>query len=389
MIHPITENFSEFTRRAWKTSSQQKTLLDQINQIDENSANSLVHQLNQVEWEVSALKTFTVFTALKALLQGSLQPSQIFTFYQFKNADEIAPSQLKMVEIFFKNIPSQFALNLIKEVVPEEIDPQAFAHQLALKPLSERRFFLIPDLDEDSNGCSITKSLMEQAGFNVFGQLTLNQKVYQMVPSFGMIETLAEMIGEVKPNPVLGLSSEEDMRLNFQRGIRDIAIETEETPLPKEADERPANKIQFTKHDIYHLMNHLNMPKKHQQGWLKVIDILDEIKGMGETALQKMILRVLDCEYYRANAIPDLKPSVYFWLVLGSIINEQPLARSTKEQIADILLQKILHASFPIPSKYIFAKTSIPYPGLSLLRNRVLKLKLSSLCQVPSSPAKT
>lgn len=381
MIKPFTQDssFYDFTRRVWNTPDQQRELLAAVDNVPEPLCDELAVGLNQEEWNETTLKTATLFTALKALIQKKLNPSQIFTLYQFKNGVEISEGEIKIVNLFFKKIASQFAENCLIDTLPEGFDIQAFFNEMKFKPLSEQRFFLIPEFaPPDEKPRTISQFLFVQADFNIFGRLTFNKVAYQMIPSFGMIEAYAKIRGSVIPIPTLGLSSREDIRSNFEKGMQDIAIATEMSPLPPLADEKPANKIEFPKHDIYHLENHLAMPVNHGKAFVIVLHILPTLKNVIHPDIIEAIMdRITDCEYYRPNAIPNMHPSTYFWLVLGSVVNEQPLTQAEKNHIIDTLLVNMDHmwrSDLRISFKRIFGKVSLPYPGLLLLRNRVRAL---------------
>ncbi len=145
---------------------------------------------------------------------------------------------------------------------------EKFLKEMKKLPPSEQQFFIVPDIQKTVDKTTISQAIQE-LGINVFSRVGNDMR---MIPSLGMMQTFLKVkFGNqaVKINPVLGLSSIEQMK---QVAHRDMALAFPGVTLPEEADSYPAPWYDFTYHDFYHAIIVSGMPLTLRS---KMIDIAD------------------------------------------------------------------------------------------------------------------
>ncbi len=209
----------------------------------------------------------------------------LFALLAFQNnlLDEIAFSTLLLywsavqchgkqkVETYFLNDNDDETLEILRESLfldvgvlkDDEID--SFIEEFKKLPPSEQRFFLVPD---------IANTIVDpiEASFRIFGRSPWRDKY--MVPSLGMMQAYLRLKYKypVKINPVIGLSSLADIRLNGLNGTRDMGLHFPYVYLPSEADTFLALWYLFAKHDFYHAALVSSIPDEHRKFYIYMSD---------------------------------------------------------------------------------------------------------------------
>jgi hypothetical protein len=111
--------------------------------------------------------------------------------------------------------------------------------------------------------------------FNIFTK----PKKGRMIPSLGLMQTFLNVKFEdaVTINPVLGLSSMEDIRENGITSTRDMALRFPGVHLPDDADGDAAPGFSFTFHDFYHAYIASSLGNDFRCLFIKIGDIANEV----------------------------------------------------------------------------------------------------------------
>ena len=114
----------------------------------------------------------------------------------------------------------------------------------------------------------------------------------EMIPSITMIQAFIDSAyGEEahRINPVIGISSTDDLRLGGISCYRDYAIPLPDVPLPKIADYFPAPNIAaFQKHDRYHLERASLLTNADKDLYIAIGDALQEQKKRYKSAISEL-----------------------------------------------------------------------------------------------------
>ena len=114
----------------------------------------------------------------------------------------------------------------------------------------------------------------------------------EMIPSITMIQAFIDSAyGEEahRINPVIGVSSTDDLRLGGIGCYRDYAIPLPDIPLPKIADYLPAPNIAaFQKHDRYHLERASLLTNADKDLYIAIGDALQEQKKRYKSVISKL-----------------------------------------------------------------------------------------------------
>ena len=275
-----------------------------------------------------------------------------------------------------------------------------FFNLMRQKPVSEHRFFVIPNRapPEDRKGepASLSDALYE-LGFEVFSNMP-NKK--WMVPSFGMMEAFSTVYarhGEIKIEPVIGFSTLRQIVNGMKMRIRDFAFELEDKTI--EFDGLEGRSIEGPAHDFHHHLHHLLLPTGFLEAFGEIASyLLDECEGAEEATkawMIQLIQGIADVESFEFrkddpgtfNFLPNR--SSIFWFLLGRIIDEnsQELPSSFKTPSFKLLIAHLFSKrnewikTFNIDVNDIPAtqeclrKNEIDSPTLSLLADLILSCK--------------
>lgn len=228
-------------------------------------------------------------------------------------------------------------------------------------PASEQQFFVTPNL----RTFTIVKVLRDYINFTVSGEISGNRR---LIFSCGMMQAYlqAKFPSSIKLNPVLGISSTDDIRSHGLKGERDIGV-----PYPgdllSDADGFSAPLDHFTQHDFYHAVLVSPIPPAERKFLIYTGDIVknyfeekfahfskqfslrfsknimttiyqyfDEEAMIGEKIFGQFI--DLECPTYKPDvpaAIKKLDLATKYWIeVAGNFVSHRvKLTKVTQEEI--------------------------------------------------------
>lgn len=181
---------------------------------------------------------------------------------------ELIGSQMSEEE--FKSFFNQIQNSSSTDIADDELDE--FYQEMKKLPASEQRFFLISHADEEKNSVA---DRLEALRFYVFGRVD-NRR---MIPSLGMMQAYLKVKFKKQAceiNPVIGLSSLEDIKKNGRSNQRDMAIPFPQVKLPEEADSFHAPFYLFPYHDFYHAFMASTLPTNHRELMVNIGEELDQ-----------------------------------------------------------------------------------------------------------------
>lgn len=402
--YPNYPAFHNLVKRRWNTERKEMKLLSLV---EAHRGYDLAPFLNQYEWNPVILSKVHPYTALKNILFGQITAIQMATLFQFKNANNQAKGDLETVNLFIEGRVSQIAKSMIQSTLYmnkeksfmhlNDAELNFFFNLMRQKPVSEQRFFVIPNRapPEDRKGApaSLSDALYE-LGFEVFSNMP-NKK--WMVPSFGMMEAFGAVYarhGEIKIEPVIGFSSLRQIVNGMKLRIRDFAFELEDKTI--EFDGLEGRSIEGPAHDFHHYLHHLLLPSGFLEAFGEIASfLLDESEGAEETTkawMIQLIQGIADIESFEfrkddpgtLNFLPNR--SSIFWFLLGRIFDEnsQELPSSFKTPNFKLLIAHLFSKrnewikTFNIDVNDIPAtqeclrKNEIDSPTLSLLADLIL-----------------
>lgn len=163
-----------------------------------------------------------------------------------------------------------------------------------------------------------------------------------IIPSVGIMQALLYALkGDeaVKINPVLGISSLEDVRKNGLEDISDLAIPFPDAPLPETADGHKASKLDYVYHYFYHAVLRTFMGKNLRRDAIKLADLIEPMrkkKGIG-----RLWFSCLDMEY--ALCRPDVTSGFgeipLFWMNVANDLGRLNIPENNKK----LVMKKIVH----------------------------------------------
>lgn len=185
----------------------------------------------------------------------------------------------------------------------EQIDT-LFA-KLQTLPASEQQIFIILDVQgiikkgESPINKTISQHILYGQRLNVFNRLLEEETALRMIPSVGLMQAFIDVIGgenAVKINPVIGLSSLDDIRKNGLEATRDMAFQFPGILLPERADGVLAPDADFTYHDFYHTFMASMLSDTSRK---RIIALADAIKA-----------------YLQANDLPENEGGLWYYSTL-------------------------------------------------------------------------
>jgi hypothetical protein len=223
-------------------------------------------------------------------------------------------------------------------LLPEREFDQFF-DQLRKLPPSEQYVFLVRDKDPlpgKAGKLTISQRLYLGPGYNIFCRNI--EGGCRMIPSVGMMQTFLNVRykeNAVEINPVIGLSSEDDIRQNGLDSKRDLAVCFPGVKLPEEADTFAAPWYDFAYHDFYHAILASGIPARYRPLLIQVADIAQSIlkttkNPQDEALLEKIYQQFIDMEQtgFRPESVTIEKayrpnraePHILFWRAVNSTI---------------------------------------------------------------------
>lgn len=335
-----TQNDSSFhtlVSRRWNTPEKKCRLL---NQIEAHKGCDLSPLLDARVWNAAALLHIHPLTALKAVLHGRITAIQMATLYQFKNGVAASNGRLEIVPLFEGGKPSLLARALIvatlfinekdRHLNDDEID--SLFEEMRLKPLSEQRFFVIPNRappEERGEHINALSEIVDALGFNVFSNLP-NKK--WMIPSFGMMEAFGTVFGKngvIKIAPVIDFSTRRQIVNGMRTRVREFAFVLTHKTI--DFDELSGPSVEGPAHDFYHYYNHLLLPPLFLEAFGEIAShLLDEAECAEITArswIYKLIDAIADQENFEfrnddRHTLAYLPRSSLFFFLLKRLIDE-------------------------------------------------------------------
>lgn len=186
-------------------------------------------------------------------------------------------------------------------------------------------FVVFPDdqpIPEMFNGVVTRKPTISQRIYQVGLSLLgfsdeLEEQPLRIAASFGMM-TLA--VGTLTPhpclpNPVLGLSTLEDIRLGQDLGLRDMVIPFPGVLIPQEADGFKADDMGFTYHDFAHALAASHIVDSHRKAYMEISRLL-EAEGEGSSLVEAFA--DIDFPFYAklrslAPVVTEENDAIAFW----------------------------------------------------------------------------
>lgn len=271
---PLQKRYHEMTRRIKK--AEKENLTAKMASIPDMQAHveELTNALNQSKLSAEIFKSPNMpFYALKALELGMIDKYQFGTIMLRWSIGEYHQGfeQMEIYSLFLENgqvNPNTF--EVIKLTFPENFNEQQtleFLEEMKKVPPSEQFFFIVPDIQ---NSISVSQAI-NALGINTFCRLEgLLQSNKRIIPSLSMMQAFLNVkYGQnaVKINPVLGISSFNDMR---KVDARDMALHFPGTSLPSEADGLPAPWYDFSFHDFYHAIVVSSIPTAYRAMMIEI-----------------------------------------------------------------------------------------------------------------------
>ena len=279
--------FNEFVRRI--TPDEKKKLDEKLAKIIDSSSfrndvNALKVALQTQNWDAPVFHNKDYpYLALAALHEGAITPETMATILIFYSA-QTETDNIKTVPLFILGKINEEAKKLIIETWPEDNKTEEhilpFFEKMRQADPTQQQFFLIPYdqdkefADKNENQTTITGLLHGDLDFNVFGLCSNNR---HMQASPGMMQAFLDVCyGDraVKINPVIGLSSENDIHDNGLFDKRDMGLLFPGTLFPLVADNRLAQGFRFWYHDFYHACAASLIPAPFRHLYIQFADLL-------------------------------------------------------------------------------------------------------------------
>jgi len=318
--------------------------------------------------------------ALAAVREGLISREQ-FSTLMWRRSALLANGSIIDVPLFINGQVNPQAKAIIKETLQvhplvqstlivdflseEELDQ--FFEQMRSKPLSEQRFFYVPDKypppdpftsnrikDIVEGTRTISHEVQQNAGFNVFGRFGGDKR---MGPSASMMQTFLDLKfgkNSAKLNYVLGESSLEAIIKNGLLGTREMGLPFPGLPVPRRADDTLAPDIDFPWHDFYHAYLVSTIPDNHRLAFCQVASLIDSLRSHPDfaphaTFLENWKERVIDMEFpsYQPNSILAQRDRAeMFWRDLSTSVATTKFQKSVHDAVEKKNTQASLDISF-------------------------------------------
>lgn len=218
--------------------------------------------------------------------------------------------------------------------------------EMAKLPKSEQQFFL------SSYAVSYDKdyvlSRVGEVGIHLF---SLTEKRRRFVPSFGLMQTFLRVKfgpDAVDMKPVLGLSSQDDIRNNGLNGERDMAIHFPGIFLPDMADGYKAPGFDFTYHDFYHAFVSSAAPQKIRSLFIHIADLILQFKSSANQVDKIDIASLADkfIDLDLNSFVPERREENYtindlFWTWINSLFSKQAIEKDLSQKILMAIIEQL------------------------------------------------
>lgn len=264
MLRAYSKNVNrtrELTRRI-SDEEEKKTneILSTLPNVPE-TIHELIKAINFPHWEKNKWINHPqmAFYALIANQEKLISDFQFATLMLYRSIKEYYSDEHKITSTFFQLDTTDPTFAKINE----EIQKLPFCEQIC---------FVVPHEKEEFDVLTAISRNIQQ--------LTFNTNPYLLrIPSFSILQILIKHFHPYPAtiNPVLGLSSPEDILKNGIDFIRDIAIHFPGIFLPTTADFTSAILFKFTLHDFYHLIRVSDIPPNDRLLFIEIGKIIENI----------------------------------------------------------------------------------------------------------------
>lgn len=311
----------ELTRRL---SNHEEALINsKLKSLTDEGIEELAKEINSGHpWEEEKCinRTDMSYCALAAVQSELIKPTQFASLMLYWSTIQ-SKDFIKSHRLFKGNEIDSSSFQLLKKTHLDALDLslmeeeyKEFFKRMRELPVSEQQFFEISNQDKDT----ILNALAESE-FNVFGRIDGTKRI---IPSVGMMQVYLDVkfkSNAVKINPVIGLSSLEDIRKNGLKSERDVKFPFPGLSLPL-ADGYSAEDYRFPIHDFYHSTIASCAPAKEREF---IISTSDTIKNYLDDRRQ---LPLVELKFYPKEIVkiiyqywePDLTPEE---TTINSLIN--------------------------------------------------------------------
>ena len=303
-----SRSFNEVVRRI--KPFKQINIFGKISQVTEEQVGKIIQCCDEPALILSSFHGFFVsgefpYVNLRAFRDGKINVNEFATLaslhgiYQ-ESREESESFGMKFEALFDQNgEPDKEAWKAIEETLHKSNDTvtSAFKYDIAdvikkmqvefntARPLEAG--FWHYDMPVPSEKQTIVDVIRRLGSWALSGYA--NQ---EMIPSITMIQAFIDSAyGEEahRINPVIGISSTDDLRLGGISCYRDYAIPLPDVPLPKIADYFPAPNIAaFQKHDRYHLERASLLTNADKDLYIAIGDALQEQKKRYKSAISEL-----------------------------------------------------------------------------------------------------
>jgi hypothetical protein len=292
----------------------------------EESIEELCKALDGQDWQASIFQHEKYpYYALAALELGRIRPMQFATLMLFWSVAQHKPIVIPLFNPDSTvNIEARAFIAATLEGTDINIDD--LFELMKDYPPSEQQIFVIADTQtEKTVSRAINEDLHLPFLSRAFGK--------RMISSLGLMQALltVRFLDEaVTLNPVLGLSSTDDITYNVLHGTRDVAIPFPGISLPKKADGYLAPDADFPYHDTYHAYLLSSIPPQHRTLFLRIGQIMtnfaEDFSNLERRALRRAAWFFKDQEiliylperrqYLRFQSINDI-----FWKTVEDLLD--------------------------------------------------------------------
>ena len=303
-----SNSFNEVVRRI--KSSKQIKISEKISQVTEEQMGKVIQCRDNPALILNGYHEFFTsdefpYVNLRAFRDGKITVNEFATLaslhsiYQ-ENCEETESFEMKFEALFDQNgKPNRQAWRAIEETLYKSnaVVSGAFKYDVAdvIKKMKVELKTACPleagfwhyDRPKPSEKMTIADAVRKLGSWALSGY-----EKQEMIPSITMIQAFIDSaFGEEahRINPVIGISSPDDVRSGSVGCFRDYAIPFPDVPLPKEADGfRAPNTAAFQRHDKYHLERASLLTNADKDLYIAIGDALQEQKQRYEKAISDM-----------------------------------------------------------------------------------------------------
>lgn len=292
--------YFEVTRRI-KNLDQLEKILDSLPD-KELEINQLIEKLNSQNWDfknkdypyyfllalrenrISSHQFGTIMRYYSTTVYHKKEEIQILSLF---NADgtknPLAYQYIKQtLKLHHSGLITDFACVKNEEPLMSDDEFDLLFEKMKDLPPSEQQIFIIPDIYKESplSNPSITLAVRNNTAINIFNRFEIEYSQKRMIPSIGLLQTFVKVLypdSYVQVNPVIGLSSLDDIRQNGLDATRDVAVSFPWVSLPNSADRyKSPYEYDFSGHDDYHVIITSAIPHECKKQTIRISDIIQK-----------------------------------------------------------------------------------------------------------------